>query len=422
VKIRAAVLDRPGVPLAVGELDLAPPRAGEVLVRIVAAGACRSDLHIIKGVARDPLPAVLGHEGAGIIEAVGPGITGGPPGASAIPGAAAPSATVAPGAATLVPGQPVLLAWTRGCGECRICRAGRPQICFEGIAEGALPAGGSRLSRGGIPVHHSWGVSCFATHAVIPQSMVIPVPPGTDLETAAILGCAVATGVGAVLNTARVAAGSSAAVIGCGGVGLSILQALRMVGARPIVAVDRGAARLQAARAAGATAVVDIGGPVSAPAGRPGPGPDGPASAPRVDPIPAVLELTCGGADHVFEAVGLPATVQQAAAMLGPGGAAILVGMPAEGARVDLDLNALWSGERRLVASVYGSSHPRDDFPRLLRLVAEGRIDPGSIIRRRYPLDRINEAFADLDSDLPGRGIVVMDSVETAVSGSRHRV
>ncbi len=376
MKIRAAVLDRPGAPLTVTDLDLDPPRRGEVLVRVVAAGVCRSDLHIIHGAARDPWPAVLGHEGAGIVEAVGPDVAG------------------------VSPGQSIILAWARACGECRVCRSGRQHLCFEGIAGGSLPGGGSRLRRDGIPIHHSWGVSCFATHAVVPESMVVPVDPGTDLELAAIVGCAVTTGVGAVLHTARVIPGSSAVVIGCGGVGQAILQALRMAGAHPIVAVDRGAARIQAARAAGATHGLDIAAPAAAGAG----------ADRAIDPVPAVLDLTGGGADYVFEAVGLPATVRQAIAMLGPGGAAIVVGMPAESARIDIDLHALWSGERRIVASVYGSSNPREDFPRILRFAAEGRLNLDSIVRRRYPLDRINQAFADLESDAPGRGIVVMGS------------
>ena len=368
MKIRAAVLDRPGTPLTVTDLDLGPPRRGEVLVRVVAAGVCRSDLHIIHGATRDPLPAVLGHEGAGIVESVGPGVT------------------------AVRAGDPIILAWARACGECRVCRSGRPQLCFEGIADGSLPGGGSRLERAGEPVHHSWGVSCFATHAVLAESMVVPVASGTDLDLAAIIGCAVTTGVGAVLHTARVTPGSSAVVIGCGGVGQAILQALRMVGADPIVAVDRGAARLQAARDAGATHVLDV------------------AEVRGIDPVAGVLDRTGGGADYVFEAVGLPATVQQAIAMLGPGGAAIVVGMPAETARIDIDLHALWSNERRIVASVYGSSNPREDFPRILRLAGEGRLDLGTMVRRRYPLDRINQAFADLESDAPGRGIVVMKS------------
>lgn len=343
-------------------------------MRVVAAGVCRSDLHIIRGATRDPLPAVLGHEGAGIVESVGPGVT------------------------AVRAGEPVVLSWARACGECRVCRGGRPHLCFEGIADGSLPGGGSRLERAGEPVHHSWGVSCFATHAVVPESMVVPVASGTDLTLAAIVGCAVTTGVGAVLHTARVTPGSSAVVIGCGGVGQAILQALRMAGADPIVAVDRGASRLQAAREAGAGQVIDVGPPAATAAG------------PGIDPVPAVLDLTRGGADYVFEAVGLPATVRQAIAMLGPGGAAIVVGMPPETAHVDIDLHALWSNERRIMASVYGSSNPREDFPRILRLAGEGRLDLGALVRRRYPLDRINQAFADLESDAPGRGIVVMGS------------
>jgi S-(hydroxymethyl)glutathione dehydrogenase/alcohol dehydrogenase len=372
MRIRAAVLERTGGRLEVADLELAPPGEGEVLVRVAAAGVCRSDRHVIDGAARDPLPAVLGHEGAGIVEGVGPGV---------------PAARV---------GTKVALAWARGCGACDVCRRGRPNLCFEGIAGGTLPSGGTRLSRNGAPVFHSWGVSCFATRAVVPAGMAIPVPEETDLEVAALIGCAATTGVGAVLKTARVVPGASAAVIGCGGVGLSILQGLRLAGAAPIVAVDRGEARLAAARAAGATEAVD---------------------ALAGDPVAAVMRLTGGGADYAFEAVGLPATAAQAVAMLAPGGVAVIAGMPAEGARLEIDLNALWSGERRILTSVYGSCDPREDFPRILRYQEEGRLDLGSLVTRRYPLERINEAFADLDTAGPGRGLVVMvDSWHPAAS------
>lgn len=363
MRISAAVLGRPGERLWVGPLELDDPREGEVRVRIAAAGVCHSDLHVMKGAAREPLPAVLGHEGSGVVEAVGPCVT------------------------SVRPGQPVILSWVRGCGTCRQCAQGRVHLCVEGIADGALPAGGSRLRRGGETIHHYGAVSCFATHAVLPETMVVPIDPGSDLEVAALVGCAVTTGVGSVLHTARVPAGALAAVVGCGGVGLSIVQGLRLVGAAPIVAVDLGSAKLELARSCGATHAVDAAGD---------------------EPVEAVRRLTGGGADFVFEAVGLPATVRQAVEMTAPGGTAIMVGMPAEDARVEIGLDHLWRGERRLLASMYGSSNPRAEFPRLLALHAAGRLDLRSLIRRRYPLERVNEAYADLEAGAPGRGLLVM--------------
>jgi S-(hydroxymethyl)glutathione dehydrogenase/alcohol dehydrogenase len=363
MRITAAVTERVGAPFKIESLELEPPRAGEVLVRIAAAGVCHSDLHVVKGHTAEPLPTVLGHEGSGVVEALGPGVS------------------------SVKEGQPVALAWARGCGACVLCSRGQPYLCQEGITGGVLPAGGSRLRRGKETIYHYGGVSCFATHAVMPESMLVPVPAGTDLEVAALVGCAVTTGVGAVINTARVPPGASAAVIGCGGVGLSILQGLRMVGASRIVAVDMGAAKLETARAAGASDAVD---------------------ASSGDAVAAVLERTSGGADYVFEAVGSPATVRQAVAMTAIGGAAVIVGVPPDNSRLEISLDHLWRGERRVLCSMYGSSRPRVEFPRLLTLNAAGRLDLRSLIARRYPLERINEAYADLEAGAPGRGVLIL--------------
>jgi len=363
MRIRAAVLDRPGERFKIDELELDPPRRSEVRVRVHAAGICHSDLHVVKGHSAEPLPAVLGHEGSGTIEAVGDGVK------------------------SLRPGQPVVLSWVRGCGRCALCAKGKPNLCTEGIAVGTLPEGGTRLRRGEREIFHYAGVSCFATHAVLPESMVVPVPEGTDLEVAALVGCAVSTGVGAVLNTARVPPGASAVVIGCGGVGLSILQGLRLAKAAKVLALDIGEVKLKAARAAGAHAAVDVS---------------------SGDPVASVLELTGGGADFVFEAVGALKTALQAVEMTAPGGAAVIVGVPADGARLEIPLHGLWSGERRILTSMYGSCQPHRDFPRLLELDASGSLDLRSLITRRYPLERINEAYEDLESGAPGRGILTL--------------
>jgi len=250
--VRAAVLYEFGAPLVVEEVELDAPRAGEVLVRMAASGVCHSDLHVARGVHPTALPVVLGHEGAGVVEEVGPGV------------------------ANVEPGDHVLLTWLPYCGRCRHCARGRPNRC-ENVAwyDATMEDGTCRFHRDGRRIHH-YNTSSFAERSVVPARTAIPVDPELSLTELALMGCAVMTGVGAALNTACVRAGESVAVVGCGGVGLNVIQGARIAGASTIVAVDVVAAKLELARELGATDAVD---------------------ASSVDPVEAVLELTAGGVD-----------------------------------------------------------------------------------------------------------------------------
>ena len=359
--IRAAVLWEAGTPLSVEEVELADPKAGEVRVRIAAAGVCRSDLHVMEGVWTYDLPMVLGHEGAGIVEAVGPGV-------------------LAPRV-----GDAVALAWVTGCGRCRACAGGSPALCEIGSHLHRMPDGGSRLRARGQDLAHFMATACFAERVVVPATQAVELPEGADLEVAALIGCAAMTGVGAVFNTARVQPGERAVVFGCGGVGQCIVQGLRAAGAYPIVAVDVSEAALELARASGATDTVLAG---------------------SEDDRRAIRRATSGGADVAFEALGLPATIEAAYAALAGGGRAVIVGMPARDATITINAFSLAGQSLSLIGSLYGSSRPHFDVPRLLELNDAGRLSLGSLIARRYPLDEINGAYDDLRSGAPGRGVV----------------
>ena len=280
------MLHEVGAPLRVEEVELEAPRAGEVLVRIAAAGVCHSDYHYMRGDLVCRLPVVVGHEGAGWVEAVGTGVE------------------------RVRPGDAVALLWRPRCGMCRFCITGQPVLCERGRVQaesGGLPSDGTtRLRLGGQTVHHLMGVSCLAEHAVVSEMSVVRIPEGVPPAVAAITGCAVITGVGAVLNVAGAVAGSSLLIIGAGGVGLSAAMGARLAGAHPIVVADVEPTRLEHARRLGATDVIDAG---------------------RDDVVEAVMALLPGGVDWALDAVGRPETLQQSISCLRPGGTAIAVGL-----------------------------------------------------------------------------------------------
>ncbi|GAA4586989.1 zinc-dependent alcohol dehydrogenase family protein [Planotetraspora phitsanulokensis] len=364
-QMRAALLHNVGSPLQVGELKLDEPHAGEVLVRVEAAGVCHSDQHYLAGDLRCPLPVVPGHEGAGVIEAVGPGVT------------------------RFAPGDRVCLMWRPRCGRCRYCLVGRPALCeAAGIqsSSGGLLDGTSRLSAGGTKVHHLLGVSCFAEHCVVSEHAVVPVPDGVPAEIAAIAGCAVITGVGAVLNAVGRCAGDGIVIFGAGGVGLSSVLGAVLAGANPIVVVDVVPERLEMAERLGATHTVD---------------------ASREDAADALRAIRPGGMEWAIEAVGRPATLETALHVLRPGGTLVAVGLGAVGTTFDVPINLLVQREKRVVGSLYGSANPLVDLPRLFELYLADRLPLDALIGRRYPLDRINEAFADLTSGSVGRGVIL---------------
>lgn len=363
--MKAAVLRQPGQPMTIEDVDLAEPRAGEVEVRVQAAGVCHSDLHYMTGDLPTRLPIVLGHEGAGVVERVGPGVT------------------------RVAPGDPVVLMWRPRCGHCAFCSAGRPALCTSAkrqVSTGGLLDGTSRLSADGSPVHHFLGVSCFAERAVLAQESVIPIPDGTPPAVAALIGCAVVTGVGAVLNVLGAGAGRSVLVMGAGGVGLSAVMGADLVGAYPIVVADVAPDKLELARRVGATHTVEVGGTA-------------------VDD--AVREICPDGVDWAFDAVGKAGTVQAAMASLRTGGTTVAIGLGPAGATVAIPLNDLVQREKRLIGSLYGSANTLTQVPRLLELYAAGRLDLDALVGRTYRLEEINDAYDALVDGAVGRAVIL---------------
>jgi S-(hydroxymethyl)glutathione dehydrogenase / alcohol dehydrogenase len=369
IDVRAAVLHEAGGPLRVEAIGLDEPRSGEVLVRVAAAGVCHSDVRLADGDLGDGRwPTVLGHEGAGVVEAVGDGVDG------------------------LAPGDRVALCFVPACRRCDACTAGRPNLCetaLEHAWTGTMLDGTTRLHLSdGRPVRHFNFVSCFAERCVVPAAGAVPVPPELPLWQAALLGCAVVTGFGAVRNAARVAIGDTVCVIGCGGIGQQIVAAARMAGAGRVVAVDRDPAKLALALARGATDAVDAG------AG---------------DPRAAVLALVRGGVDHALEAVGSPATIRLAWDVLRPGATAVVVGIGPRGAEARLPALELLS-EKGLRGSYYGSGDPALEIARLAGLMADARIEVADAVSHLTDLAGIEEAFGRLRAGSGARTVAVLDA------------
>ncbi len=359
---KAAVLYEFASPLVIEEIDVDPPEAGEVAVRMVASGVCHSDLHMQQGIHRCKVPAIIGHEGAGIVEAVGEGVR------------------------HLVPGDHVIMSWLPYCGRCRFCVSGRPELCddLEWSDAGTMPDGGVRFSAGGRPILHST-TSSFSELTVVPAQTAIKVDESLDLVALALLGCAVMTGVGAVLNTAGVEAGASVAVVGCGGVGLSIVQGARIAGATTIVAVDPVESKRSLARRLGATHGID-----------PGAG----------DVGAALREIVPTGTDYAFEALGRPETIETAIGLIGKGGTAVLVGMAPPSARIPIDALMMTVQERTVKGSWYGSCRPSLDFPRLVDLYRTGALDLESMVSARCRLEEVNDAFAAMERGEVARTVI----------------
>jgi S-(hydroxymethyl)glutathione dehydrogenase/alcohol dehydrogenase len=367
MKTEAAVLWQPGGPVEVAEVDLAPPRESEVLVQIAACGVCASDLHVVDGRLPEPLPLVLGHEASGVVAEVGPGVE------------------------ALAPGDHVVLALVPSCGECAECRRGRPNFCEVGArmaATGTLADGTSRLSLNGTTLHHFNSVSSFARHAVVPASVAVKIRTDVALDTAALIGCAVLTGCGAVMNTAGVEEGATVAVWGCGGVGANVVQAARLAGAAQIVAVDVCPEKLEFARALGATDVV--------------------LSAPDVDVVAAVKDVTTGGPDYAFEAIGTEATIQQAWEAAGPRATVVVVGIMPKGSTLTIDPWQFFA-EKTLKGSFLGSARIREDIPRLVDLYAAGELQLDALVERRISLAELPDAFERLRAGAGPRQLVVFD-------------
>ena len=352
-------------PLDIVAVDLTPPGRGEVLVAIKAAGLCHSDLSVINGDRPRPLPMALGHEAAGVIEAVGDGVD------------------------DLAPGDHVVTVFMANCGHCLPCAEGRPALCEPGAAAngaGELVGGGSRLCSDGAPIHHHLGVSAFAERAVMSRRSVVRIDGDIPFVEAALFGCAVLTGVGAVVNTARLGLGASAAVIGLGGVGLAALLGARAAGAARIVAVDLSPEKLALAAELGATDIVDARDP---------------------DCAAQVRALSGGGVDFAFEMAGSIGALGNAVEMTRRGGLTVTAGLPPPGAALPVDIVRLVGEERTLKGSYMGSCVPARDIPRFIQLYREGRLPVDRLLSGTLSLDEINTGFDRLQDGSAVRQVVL---------------
>ncbi|HEV8193065.1 MAG TPA: Zn-dependent alcohol dehydrogenase [Ktedonobacterales bacterium] len=367
IQTRAAVLREYDAPLSVEGIELDEPESGEVVVRLAASGVCHSDLHMFDRVFKMPLPMVLGHEGAGVVERVGPGVRG------------------------VVPGDHVVLAWIPSCGRCRYCATGRPGLCAD--RQGVERQGETTRPRlhdlEGLGLRQLLDTAAFAEHVLVREEGVIGIDADVPLEVAALVGCGVLTGVGAVVRTACVEPGSTVAVFGVGGVGLNVIQGAVLAGAARIIAVDLRPQALELARRFGATETLDASDPETG------------------DPAKFVRRMTGGGVDYSFEVVGLPATIAQAWESLAPGGRAVVVGLTPQ--RSDVTLRADFLSEKALLGCIFGSSIPRVDVPRALGLYRSGRLKLDELVTRRYPLSAVNEALDALRVGGAGRGIITYE-------------
>jgi S-(hydroxymethyl)glutathione dehydrogenase / alcohol dehydrogenase len=360
MKTRAAVCRAFGEPLTIESIELAEPGPGEVRVKMAACAICHSDIFYIDGAWGGDLPAVYGHEAAGVIEAVGPGVN------------------------RLKPGDHVVATLIRNCGFCPACAEGAPVFCEE-----VFPLDQQTPLRDGAgkPLVHGLRTGAFAEHIVVDASQAVAIPKDVKLDSAALIACGVLTGMGAVVNTANVKAGSSAVVIGCGGVGLNSIQGARIAGCSPIIAVDVEPGKLAAAREFGATHAIN---------------------ARSEDVAKRVTELTAGRkADWVFVTVGVKGAAEQGASLMKRNGATVLVGMPPSGVTATIDPGWLAADGQRILGSKMGSARPVIDVPRIVALYREGRLKLDELITGRYPLDKINEAVASSRSGAALRNVIV---------------
>lgn len=365
----AAVLYQARTPLRIEPVEVLEPGTGEIRVRMHAAGVCHSDLHVMTGDLPMVTPIILGHEGAGVVESVGPGVT------------------------ALEPGDHVIPIWRMSCGQCRYCMGGRPALCDVGTAmrfTGLMPDGATRFrNAAGDSIHHYAGVSTFSQMSTMPEGAAVKIPKDFSLEKAALIGCGVITGVGAVWNTAKVHQGASVAVFGCGGIGLNIVQGARMAGATKIIAVDTVPSKLDYAKTLGATDVINI-------------------SEPGNDPVQAIRDLTGGlGVDYAFEAIGKATPIEQAYDSVCKGGTCVVAGISPPEERAKINVNQLVYGEKTLAGSLYGSSRPRIDLLTLIDLHRHGKLMLDELLTRTYPLSKINEAYQALANGEVARSLIL---------------
>jgi S-(hydroxymethyl)glutathione dehydrogenase / alcohol dehydrogenase len=364
--MKAAVLYKPNTPLEIVDVEQQGPQAGEARVAVKATGVCHSDWHIMNGDWTLPLPMVLGHEAAGVVEEIGPGVT------------------------AVKPGDHVIFSFRPHCGRCLYCSTGRSILCDgHQSVRWAMLDGTCRLRRDGQDIFQMARIGTFSERVVCPAEMLIPIRAEMPWPQAALLGCCVPTGVGAVTHCAKVEAGSSVLVIGCGGVGLNVVQGARLAGAVAIIACDLLDTKLAFAREFGATHTLNAG---------------------RDSVVDRVRELTGGrGVDYAFDAIGGEATTLQILDAVRPGGTAVIVGMAAMAVRAPITPYLMALQEKTLKGTMYGSVRPNVDFPRLVDLYLDGRLKIDQLVSRTYPLREINDGFAALRSGSVARGVVVFD-------------
>ena len=357
--MQAAVLHEVNAPLAIETVEIEKPKRREVLLRTAFAGLCHSDLHFMEGLYPFPLPCVLGHEAAAVVEAVGEDVT------------------------YVKPGDHVITCLSVFCGECAQCATGHPNLC-ENTEVKLLPGAARRLRWKGAVLNQAFNLSAFAEQMLVHEHAVVKIDPTIPLDRATLVGCGVMTGVGAVFHAAKVEPGSTVAVIGCGGIGLSAVNGAAIAGAERIIAIDTVASKLELARAMGATDTIN---------------------ASNVDAVAAVKELTGGGVPYSFEAIGSKATAEQSFAMLRPGGVATIIGMIPFGTKIELH-GADFLRDRKIQGTSMGGNRFRVDMPRLLSLWQQGKLKLDHLLSGRLRLGEINEGFARLKSGAPVRQLI----------------
>ena len=360
--MKAAICYEFGQPLVVEEIEIDPPKAGEVKVRMAATAICHSDIHLIRGEWGGAVPVIAGHEGAGVVVQVGPGVS------------------------LVHEGDHVVISLLRACGRCRFCTTGASHLC-EGTF---VLSSESRLrNQHGQAIQHGMRTAAFAEYVIVDQSQLVPVPNAMRLESAALLACGVITGIGAVVNRAQVAPGSSVAVLGVGGVGLNAIQGARLVGAHPIVAIDLVDIKLEMSSAFGATHTVN---------------------AARDDVQAAVSEITGGRlADYVFVTVGSVAAAERAYSLAGRRGTVVFVGIPDWVSKVPIPIGPTISTEKTITGSLMGSTRLSVDVPWLVALYEAHRLKLDELITARYPLSQINDAITSTASGSVLRNVIVFD-------------
>lgn len=369
MQIQAAVLYEPHQPFVIETVSLDPPQSGEVLVKISASGVCHSDYHLVSGATQHPMPVIAGHEGAGVVEVVGPGVTG------------------------IRSGDHVTLNWAPACGNCFYCQHEQSNLCdtFTGpIWAGTMLDGTTRLHRlDGSPIYAYCGLATFAEYTVVPQESCVVIRRDVSLNVAALVGCAVATGVGAAMYTTQVRPGDSVAVFGCGGVGLNIIQGAALCGAGTIIAVDSNPAKMPIARQFGASHTILA-------------GDDSELT------LSAIHHLTGGrGVEHAFEAVGVPALQELAFAAARPGGSVIFAGLSAMGTATNLPGAIITRQEKTVRGSYYGTVNAKRDFPLFIDLYLAGKLKLDELISQEYRLEEINTAYDTLLTGATARGVIV---------------